>query len=257
MSSRAIRVVLLCHDCTSTRVIFHFLEQHGFDVSAIVEESESPALFFRRRARRLGWLRTGGQIAYIVLAKVQRKFYSHKSRRLIEEKGFSTSALDAKRVTKVTGANSAESITAIKNAEPDVVVVNGTRILSKKLIESVDVPIINTHLGITPQYRGVYGGYWARVKGDEANIGATIHSIDPGIDTGSVLHQSRVSQPCKLHSCLLPHEQLACVLPAMPNIIRELVDNHAQSHAVQGESRLWYHPTLWEYLWNGFFRRVW
>ena len=40
------------------------------------------------------------------------------------------------------------------------------------------------HAGITPQYRGVHGGYWAVVNNDPEHCGVTIHFVDKGIDTG-------------------------------------------------------------------------
>ena len=45
-------------------------------------------------------------------------------------------------------------------------VVNGTRILSRRMLESIDAVFLNMHVGITPKYRGVHGGYWALANGD-------------------------------------------------------------------------------------------
>lgn len=63
---------------------------------------------------------------------------------------------------------------------PDIVVVNGTRIINEETINCLHVPMINMHMGITPRYRGVHGTYWALTQGDKEHCGVTIHVIDKG-----------------------------------------------------------------------------
>jgi len=79
-------------------------------------------------------------------------------------------------------------------SHPDVVVVNGTRIIAEKVLHSVPATFLNTHSGITPLYRGAHGGYWALVKKDRANCGVTIHVVDAGIDTGGIVTKPASSQ---------------------------------------------------------------
>jgi methionyl-tRNA formyltransferase len=45
-------------------------------------------------------------------------------------------------------------------------------------------------VGITPEYRGVYGAYWALLNNDVENCGVTIHKVDKGIDTGALIKQA-------------------------------------------------------------------
>ncbi len=73
-----------------------------------------------------------------------------------------------------------------------MVLVVGTRIISRKVLVAVAAPFINYHDGITPKYRGIHGGYWASAQSDLANFGVTVHLVDPGIDTGEVLYQARL-----------------------------------------------------------------
>ena len=60
--------------------------------------------------------------------------------------------------------------------------VNGTRIISSRVLDSIGCPIINTHAGITPRYRGVHGGYWALAEGHPEEVGTTVHLVDKGIE---------------------------------------------------------------------------
>jgi phosphoribosylglycinamide formyltransferase-1 len=256
-SDPQIRVVMLCTDGLSSRIVFNHLAGSGFDVRAIIECKESATTFFRRRLRKLGWFVTAGQVAYLVVAKLQRQFFEKRVAKVLQDCQLSGEAIPAERIEHVESVNLPASLEKMKRYAPQIIVVNGTRILSKNLINSASVPIINTHLGITPKYRGVYGGYWARVAGDEANVGATIHRVDAGIDTGSILKQAWV-EPEKLgHSCLLPIIQLCKIVRDMPELIRAVVVGSVTNQSTGGESRLWYHPTLWQYFWYGISKGIW
>lgn len=53
---------------------------------------------------------------------------------------------------RISSANAEEYRNALIELSPDIVVVNGTRILSKELLTCCDVTFINLHAGITPKY---------------------------------------------------------------------------------------------------------
>src|SRR5690606_24425483 len=93
----------------------------------------------------------------------------------------------------VPSVNATQCIDLVQKIEPDIVVVNGTRIISKKVLDAVPVSFINTHVGITPKYRGVHGAYWALACGDTDNCGVTVHLVDKGIDTGGILKQAVIA----------------------------------------------------------------
>ena len=101
----------------------------------------------------------------------------------------------------------------LQELKPDLLIVNGTRIISKKTLESVSAPFINIHTGITPAYRGVHGGYWAVAKGKKNFFGTTIHYVDAGVDTGGIIEQV-FAEPAKENNFYTyPYFQYATVLP--------------------------------------------
>ncbi len=61
--------------------------------------------------------------------------------------------------------------------------------LERATLAAIDAPFINYHAGINPKYRGQHPGYWALASDDAENAGVTIHLVDEGVDTGSVLYQ--------------------------------------------------------------------
>lgn len=72
---------------------------------------------------------------------------------------------------------------------PDLVVLGGTRIIRRRILEltrdGAPVPFINAHPGLLPWLRGSASVGWALYL--DMPVGATVHFIDPGIDTGDLI----------------------------------------------------------------------
>lgn len=84
----------------------------------------------------------------------------------------------------------------LRGVSPDLIIVVGSRIIKKHIIEAFPRRIINFHTGILPQYRGPYSEFWAMYNQDTRNVGTTIHLIDTGIDTGDIIGQKRLTNVC-------------------------------------------------------------
>ncbi len=106
------------------------------------------------------------------------------------------------------------------------------------------------HVGITPKYRGVHGGYWALVNNDTSNCGVTIHLVDPGIDTGSVIYQQQIAVTGKDNFVTYPLLQLSAGLPLLMTAIDDILQGRLTVKQGTGESRLWSHPTFGQYVYN-------
>jgi methionyl-tRNA formyltransferase len=153
---------------------------------------------------------------------------------------------------RVESVNSPETIDLLARLQPGVVVVNGTRIISSRVLESINCPVINTHAGLTPRYRGVHGGYWALAEGHPEEVGTTVHLVDNGIDTGRVLARARFDTSPSDSIITYPYLHLAAGLPLLIDSVgtalrgQDLAPIDDESPSV--ESRLFTHPTLWRYL---------
>lgn len=95
------------------------------------------------------------------------------------------------RVLKSKGINDSAEIRAMAELKPDVALVFGTGILGKEFIEAFDGRIINIHLGLSPYYRGSGTNFWPLVNREPEYVGATIHYLDAGIDTGPIIAHVR------------------------------------------------------------------
>ena len=91
------------------------------------------------------------------------------------------------RVVSAGACNDPAEVALMAAARPDVVLVFGTGILREPLLSAFDGRIINIHLGLSPYYRGAGTNFWPLVNREPEYVGATIHYLDAGIDTGPML----------------------------------------------------------------------
>lgn len=152
----------------------------------------------------------------------------------------------------VTSVNSPETINLLKGLQPRVVVVNGTRIISSEVLDSVNCPIVNIHAGLTPRYRGVHGGYWALAEGHPENVGTTVHLVDSGIDTGRVLARVCFDTSPADSIVTYPYLHLSAGLPLLVDSVRTVLDRQQMApiddDSFLADSRLFSHPTIWDYI---------
>jgi len=83
--------------------------------------------------------------------------------------------------------NSEESLAYIKSVQPDLLVIFGAPIISKRIVEIPEFGAINLHGGISPWYKGGNTIFWPLYKKDFDKIGATIHYATAKVDSGRIL----------------------------------------------------------------------
>ncbi len=83
-----------------------------------------------------------------------------------------------------------DAVTAIKDLVPDLGIHAGAGLLRRPLIDCFRLGILNAHMGLLPAFRGVNVAEWAALEG--APVGCTVHLIDSGVDTGSILARREV-----------------------------------------------------------------
>jgi methionyl-tRNA formyltransferase len=156
--------------------------------------------------------------------------------------------LPAEKINRVTSVNDDRCLDLLRALKPGLVIVNGTRIISERILNGVSCQFINMHAGITPKYRGVHGAYWALAKGDRANCGVTIHFVDPGIDTGLVIAQQSIPVGPEDNFVTYPLLQVATGIPLMKKAVDNILSKKIIPILAAQESHLWTHPTLGQYL---------
>jgi methionyl-tRNA formyltransferase len=88
-------------------------------------------------------------------------------------------------VEAVKNHNADECRQMLETLAPDVVVLGGTRIIKDYILAIPPGGTVNAHPGLLPWLRGSASVGWALYK--DLPVGATVHFIDPGIDTGDII----------------------------------------------------------------------
>lgn len=243
-------IVLLAQRGDSSTIVFNALRR-SFDVAAVLMEPEVPKrVLLQRRVKKLGLRTVLGQLAFrsLVVPPLARASRS-RIREICSQHGLDLTPIPESLIRAVPSVNSEHAREALKALAPRLVVVNGTRIIAKETLECVAARFVNTHAGITPLYRGVHGGYWALAERDRAHCGVTVHLVDTGIDTGGILGQSNIAPTTADNFVTYPYLQYAAAVPLLRASIEELLSGTVATRpAPAGDSRLWSHPTLGQYL---------
>ena len=240
----------------SGNILYNYLKRY-FEIEAVVFEKPPCAReILSRRIKRLGMARVTGQILFSLFAIVLKRLSRDRVEEIITEYSLEPSDIDGVDIYRVESANDMKSIELFGSIDADMVIIHGSRILSKEFINAVKSPILNIHAGITPAYRGVHGAYWALANEDPDNCGVSVHLVDSGIDTGAVLYQSVIVPDKRDNLFTYPTLQLAVALPLLKRAIRDICEGRAKSFSPLLPSKLWYHPTIIEYLMNFFLKGV-
>jgi hypothetical protein len=249
-------VLVIGADCHATSAIVAALQKRVGPVSVLLEAPLPIWRTVRARARTQGLLRMLGQILVQMSVPLQRWC---RRRRLLELEAATPGGLvGGQHFGTVKSINSAAARSVIRAVAPKVVVVSGTRIIGRKTLASGPT-FVNMHAGLTPAYRGVHGGYWAMANGRPGEFGVTVHLVDEGVDTGSVLHQA-TGIPEKTDGYVTyPLLQLKLGLPGLVSVVASLVGGVSVGVLDTGgqASRQYYHPTVVEFIKNGLSKGAW
>ncbi|MBJ6108278.1 hypothetical protein JAO73_04600 [Hymenobacter sp. BT523] len=243
------KIVMLAGPGESTNILFHALDAEFGVHRIIVETPVSQKQLLKRRAEKLGWATVLGQIAFkLAVAGPLGRASQPRLTALKKANQLNDQPLPDDRTIRVPSVNDPACIAQLQALNPDVVVVNGTRIIAKRVLTSVPCPFLNTHAGITPLYRGVHGGYWALANNDAAHCGVSVHLVDAGIDTGGIIAQALIQPGPEDNFATYPLHQLIAGMPLLKEAVRAALRGTIQLRpAPEGASRLWSHPTLSQY----------
>jgi hypothetical protein len=86
-----------------------------------------------------------------------------------------------------THLNHADARSAIAKLQPDIIVRVTGGVLGRGTFSLARITTLNIHHGVAPRIRGMCSIQWGIIEGRSDWIGATVHEIDDGIDTGRIL----------------------------------------------------------------------
>ncbi|HTD93462.1 MAG TPA: formyl transferase [Chitinophagaceae bacterium] len=250
------KIIMLCSECFSTTTLYNYVTAYHAIDGIIAEQPMRGLTLAKRRLKKLGFVRVAGQVLFSVLVvPLLRARSKERIARIKQQYRFDETSIPDQKITRLDSVNEERCIALLRKMAPDIVLVNGTRIISKKVLGSVNAVFINMHTGITPKYRGVHGGYWAVVDNDEENCGVTVHLVDKGIDTGGILYQAPISVTREDNFVTYPYLQFGEGIPLVKQAVDDVMGEalHTIPPATM-ESHLKYHPTIWQYLYFRIFK---
>ena len=88
------------------------------------------------------------------------------------------------------------------------------------------------------------------LNNDIKNCGVTVHLVDAGIDTGTVLYQDTIKVTRKDNFNTYPYLQIAKAIPLLEQTIEDCKKKELNRQIIKTQSNLYTHPTLYQYLMN-------
>ena len=253
-------IILLTEDSVPARVLANSIVMQKLNLKGIIIQKRTPGIPINKELYK-------GNLIKIILRKViPEKFYrklshlkSHlkqpdqmKKIRKIEKKlkgqanDFLLKHIGQKanstwpsqvEILTVSSINSEESYNFLIGAKPELLVVYGTSILKKRIIEIPKLGALNAHSAILPDYRGNFVEFWQVYNRDYDKVGITIHFIDVGVDTGDIVFQRKLNKTKTPNPYLLSALNKIEVINNYPTVIKSVLSGTAK-RSKQGHSLL-------------------
>lgn len=250
------KIVLLSGEKIFAKYLYNGLS--SFNIHTVIfEESENAGIIYKKRIKKIGRFNVWGQRLFdkFVMKRLIRSS-KHRIQKIVKNHNLDNSKIPISKIKNVKSVNDTETISLIRSIDPEIIIVNSTRILSNDLLTSVNSHFINIHSGILPGYRGYSGGYWALVNNDKKNFGSTIHFIDKGIDTGSILCQGLIDIEKEDNYFTYAFLHLAKEIELLKKAIIKICNNDFEIIKNSKKGKLRYGPSIWEYLFYRIAKKV-
>jgi len=171
------RVILITNDSMHGQRVLHNVWQRGIVLDAVLYLTGSLAMPAPRGVglggRLARWPRTAA-------SAVKRTVLFHRKRK-------ASYAKLCARVIGTGGMNSRRLLRDLRALAPDWIILGGGGILGPEVIETARVGVLNAHPALLPWIRGV-GITGASLEHGVA-LGASLHYVDRGIDTGALIER--------------------------------------------------------------------
>jgi len=114
--------------------------------------------------------------------------------------------------------NSPRAISRLREWSPDLVIFTGGDILREEFLKVPRLGVVNSHLALLPEIRGMSSPEWSLLK--DVPLGVTIHYMDTGIDTGPVLLRKEFSSANECASLTeLRHRMIAFAVELVEGVV--------------------------------------
>lgn len=120
--------------------------------------------------------------------------------------------------------NTEDTLAFLRQSKADTVVVYGTNLIKPPLLGRWPGRMINLHLGLSPYYRGTATNFYPLLNEEPEYVGATVHQIDAGIDSGPIYRHARP----RIVADDMPHtigcKAIAAGIEALISVVSEMAE---------------------------------
>lgn len=168
------KVVVFTSDCLRHKALLNSLAKYGYQVMAWIEPR------FEKTLERQLSLPANSKRYFQRLNQAENEIFG-------QEKSLS-SCIKSSFIPFGSINNQYSSEMDAYLDEANAVIVFGSSYIKEPLITKlIAKKAINIHTGISPQYRGIDCNFWALFDNNPQFVGATIHFLDRGLDSGDIL----------------------------------------------------------------------
>jgi len=144
-----------------------------------------------------------------LLSKIWIKFFSlssaqdpvEESSELLKDKeleGFTLSSLCLEKnipFRLFNDPNDQKTINFLNEANPDIILSIGSVILKEEFLGIPEEGVLNVHMGILPEYRGIGVTEWPILESSslkDIKLGITLHLLERGVDSGPIIFSKSI-----------------------------------------------------------------
>ncbi|HEV7179565.1 MAG TPA: formyltransferase family protein, partial [Candidatus Baltobacteraceae bacterium] len=124
-----------------------------------------------------------------------------------------------------TNVNDPAVLAYLDEVKPDIIFAHClNQFFGKKLRNKAKHGIFMWHVGITPEYKGLYSPFWTLYNRDFKNFGYSLIHLTDDIDAGDVYAQGRISNVDvrRDNHVLIEHKIILGSFPGIASFLREL-----------------------------------
>ena len=184
------KILFLCSNDKENHLLFDTFKSFDVKSMMVIEDNKKNKLnLIKKKFEKLNIFK---KILYPLdlLAIFIFKIYLNKF--LTKELNWKNYKTDYENKITVSNINNQSVYEEIVSFDPDIVIVRGTSIIKKPLINFQAQYFLNIHGGIVPNYRNVHSQFWSYYFRDYKNMGSSILHITEGVDNGNIALVSKI-----------------------------------------------------------------
>jgi folate-dependent phosphoribosylglycinamide formyltransferase PurN len=237
-----LRTVFVGFDNDLNRVLAHWLEQRTDLAGCVWIPSTTQWLttrkgrmdFLRQRLKKRGLLRTLDEALFFL-------YYHATERNNSNTRAASQLVKDYWRNNELANGwgpflptrkiNDEKVIKYVERLKPDIIISHCIhQFFGKRLRNAAKHGVFLLHIGILPEYRGLYSPFWTLHNCDFDNFGYTLFRLNEGIDAGEAFVQGRTPNVDVAHDnhALIEFKTVFAALPAIEEFFKEMENGTAK-----------------------------